>query len=140
MTGPQPTTDELVALMPHAVSLGITLEYAAADAVHGTLAWSAERCTVGGALHGGVLMTLADSAGAVCAYLNLPAGATTSTIESKTSFFRGVRSGVVHASSRPLHVGKSFIVVQTDLADDRGKQVGQTTQTQAVLYPAASDA
>ncbi|HEY2550426.1 MAG TPA: PaaI family thioesterase [Streptosporangiaceae bacterium] len=139
MTGPQPTTEELVALMPHALALGITLEQAAADGVHGTLAWSAELCTVGGALHGGVLMTLADSVGAVCAYLNLPAGATTSTIESKTNFFRGVRSGVVHAASRPLHVGRAFIVVQTDLSDDRGKQVGQTTQTQAVLYPSAED-
>ena len=75
--------------------------------------------------------------GAVSAFLNLPEGATTSTIESKTNFFRGVREGgVVHAVSRPLHVGRTTIVVQTDLTDDRGKRVAQVTQTQAVITPA----
>jgi 1,4-dihydroxy-2-naphthoyl-CoA hydrolase len=134
MTKPLPTVEELVGLMPHAVALGITLYHATPEGVRGAAAWAQDRCTVGGVLHGGVLMTLADSVGAVCAYLNLPDGATTSTVESKTNFFRAVRSGVVYASSRPLHVGRSFIVVQTDLTDDSGKPVAQTTQTQAVLH------
>jgi 1,4-dihydroxy-2-naphthoyl-CoA hydrolase len=137
MTEPLPAVEELVALMPHAVAMGITLDRASAEGVRGWVAWAPDRCTVGGVLHGGVLMTLADSVGAVCAFLNLPAGATTSTVESKTNFFRAVRSGAVHATSRPLHVGRSFIVVQTDLTDDSGKPVGQTTQTQAVLQAAA---
>jgi uncharacterized protein (TIGR00369 family) len=89
--------------------------------------------TIAGALHGGALMTLADSLGAVCAFLNLPPGAMTSTIESKTNFFRGVREGRVHATSTPLHVGRTTIVVQTDLHDDRGKAVARVTQTQAVI-------
>ena len=67
-------------------------------------------------LHGGAVMTLADSVGAVCAFLNLPEGASTSTIESKTNFFRGVRDGEVVATARPLHVGRTTIVVQTDSA------------------------
>jgi 1,4-dihydroxy-2-naphthoyl-CoA hydrolase len=136
MTEPLPTVDELIGMMPYAVAMGITLDSATAEEVRGSVAWAAVRCTVGGVLHGGVLMTLADSVGAVCAYLSLPAGATTSTVESKTNFFRAVRSGAVHATSRPLHVGRSFIVVQTDLTDDNGKRVGQTTQTQAVLQAA----
>jgi len=57
----------------------------------------------------------------------------TSTIESKTNFFRGVREGTVEAVARPLHVGRSTIVVQTDLYDAAGKRVAQVTQTQAVL-------
>ena len=134
MTKAGPTAEEFIGLMPHAVALGITLDHATPEGVRGAVAWTEDRCTVGGVLHGGVLMTLADSVGAVCAYLNLPAGATTSTVESKTNFFRAVRSGAVHASSRPLHVGRSFIVVQTDLTDDGGKPIGQTTQTQAVLH------
>jgi 1,4-dihydroxy-2-naphthoyl-CoA hydrolase len=88
---------------------------------------------VGGVLHGGVLMALADTLGACCAVLNLPAGATTSTIESKTNFFRAVRGGIVEAVSRPLHVGRTTIVVQTDLSDEQGRRVAQVTQTQAVL-------
>ena len=74
-------------------------------------------------MHGAALMTLADSLGAVAAFLNLPEGAMTSTIESKTNFFRGLRSGRAHATSTPLHVGRTTIVVQTDIRDDAGKRV-----------------
>jgi len=71
--------------------------------------------------------------GAVCAFLNLPEGAQTSTIESKTNFFRAVRDGHVEATARPLHVGRSTIVVQTDARDAEGRRVALTTQTQAVI-------
>jgi uncharacterized protein (TIGR00369 family) len=128
---------ELVSMMPFGDLLGIELTAADPDEVAGRLIWRPELCTVGGALHGGVLMTLADSVGALCAFLNLPEGATTSTIESKTNFFRAAREGTVHATARPLHVGRTTIVVQTDLVDDRGKRVTQTTQTQAVTVAAA---
>jgi 1,4-dihydroxy-2-naphthoyl-CoA hydrolase len=122
-------------MMPFAVALGMTVEAAAADSVTARLPWAPERCTSGGILHGGALMSLADATGGICGYLNLPAGAGTATVESKTNFFRGVREGSVRATARPLHIGRSFIVVQTDLEDDRGQRVGQTTQTQAVLAP-----
>ena len=127
--------DELVALMPFSAGLGIELTAAAADEVTARLAWRPELCTTFGVLHGGALMAMADSVGAVCAVLNLPAGATTSTIESKTNFFRGVRDGAVRSTSTPLHVGRTTIVVQTDLFDDRDKRVARVTQTQAVLTP-----
>ncbi|GEK01438.1 MULTISPECIES: PaaI family thioesterase [unclassified Streptomyces] len=129
-----PRPADLLAAMPFAAGLGIELREATADRAVGTLAWSPEVCTAGGALHGGALMALADSVGAVCAYLNLPAGATgTSTVESKTNFLRAVTTGRVHATARPLHVGGTLLVVQTDLRDDRDRLVGQTTQTQIVL-------
>lgn len=86
-------------------------------------------------MHGGALMTLGDSMGGICAFLNLPEGATTSTVESKTNFFRAVKGGIVESFTKPLHVGRNFIVVQTDLRDDQGRMVGQVTQTQAVLAP-----
>ena len=128
------TPDDLLASMPYAVALGIEIDAASADEVTGRLAWAADRCTIGGALHGGALMALADSLGAICAFLNLPDDAKgTSTIESKTNFFRGVREGHVAATSRPLHVGRTTIVVQTDLHDAAGTRVAQITQTQAVL-------
>ena len=77
-----------------------------------------------GILHGGALMSLADASGAYCAFLNLPDGSTgTATIESKTNFFRAVRDGHVDATSRPLHVGRTTIVVETDLHDAAGKLV-----------------
>ena len=124
---------ELVTAMPFAQELGVRVESAAAEEVRGSLDWAASRCTAGGVLQGGALMALADSVGAICAYLNLPEKATTATIESKTNFFRGVRDRRVDAVARPLHVGRSSIVVQTELADADGKPVAIVIQTQAVL-------
>ena len=101
------------------------------------LAWAPHLCTAAGMLHGGAIMALADSAGGVCAFLNLPAGsAGTATIESKTNFFGAVRDGTVVASARPLHIGSTTIVVETEVrAGDR--LVAKTTQTQAVRRPPA---
>jgi uncharacterized protein (TIGR00369 family) len=125
---------QLLDAMPYAAALGIELDSASAEEVTGRLPWAPERCTTLGVLHGGALMTLADTLGALCAFLNLPPGAGTSTIESKTNFFRAVREGgEVHARSFPLHAGRTVIVVQTDLSDGRGKRVAQVVQTQAVL-------
>jgi 1,4-dihydroxy-2-naphthoyl-CoA hydrolase len=128
-----PTPADLLASMPYASALGVTLDELTPQLVRGSLGWSPERCTASGLMHGGAVMSLADTIGAVCALLNLPAGAGTATVDSATNFFRAVREGTLHAAARPLHVGRSFIVVRTELADDAGRPVGQTTQTQAVL-------
>ena len=125
--------DGLVDMMPFAAGLGIVLDAAAPDEIRGRMPWAPERCTTGGILHGGVLMALADSLGGICAFLNLPPGARTATTSSATVFTRAVRSGEVTALTRPLHVGRSAIVVQTDLTDDAGRRVAQVTQTLAVL-------
>jgi uncharacterized protein (TIGR00369 family) len=129
----QQITQQLVNLVPFAGVVGAQLVSATPEQVKGQLKWSQERCTSGGVLHGGALITLADTLGALCAYLNLPPGARTSTIESKTNFFRAVRDGHIESVSRPLHMGRSAIVVQTDLFDAEGRHVAQTTQTQAVI-------
>jgi 1,4-dihydroxy-2-naphthoyl-CoA hydrolase len=122
------------ASMPFAETLGLEVLAAAPDEVRARLPWEERLCTAGGILHGGVLMSLADAAGALCAFLNLPEGSTgTATIESKTNFFRAVRDGHVDARSRPLHRGRTTIVVETDLHDAAGKHVARVTQTQAVL-------
>ena len=120
--------------MPFTAAIGMEVLAASSEEVRARAAWREELCTAGGILHGGVLMSLADSAGAYCAFLNLPEGAgSTATIESKTNFFRAVSEGRVVAVSRPLHVGRTTIVVETDLFDDRDRRVARVTQTQAVL-------
>ena len=124
----------LLDAMPFAGLLGVEGLDATPDEVRARLAWDESRCTVGGILHGGPLMALADCTGAICAYLNLPEGANaTATIESKTNFFRPVSSRHVEAVSRLLHKGRTTIVVETDLRDADGKHVARVTQTQAVL-------
>jgi uncharacterized protein (TIGR00369 family) len=126
-------TDQLLALMPFAVATGIELDRAAPEEVTRRLRWAPERCTAGGLMHGGALMTLADTVGAVCAFLNLPPGASTSTVASSTALMRGVRSGSAHAVARPVHAGRSFVTVVVEVTDDDGRPVAQVTQTQAVL-------
>jgi len=121
--------------MPFCAELGITTLLATAGEVKLAIDWSPERCTVNGAMHGGVLMSLADSAGAICAFLNLPEGAAgTSTIQSSTNLVAAVREGQVTATTRPLHAGRSTIVVVTELHNN-GRLVAVTTQTQTVLLP-----
>src|SRR5437588_9506762 len=130
---PPQRLDALLDLMPFASTLGIVLELAQRDEVRGHLSWAPELCTAGGVLHGGVLMALADTLGAVCAFLNLPDDAQTTTISSSTAFIRAVRDGTLRAVAKPLHAGRSVIVVQTDLRDDAERLVAQVTQAQAVL-------
>lgn len=120
--------------MPFTKVLGVEVITATKEEVRARVAWSPDRCTSGGALHGGVVMALADSTGATCAYLNLPEGSGgTTTIESKTNFLRGVREGHIESVSRPLHAGRTVMVIETDVMDASGKRVARVTQTQAVL-------
>lgn len=121
-------------LMPLAATLGVTVSRFEPGEVRARLEWSPSLCTSGGVLHGGAVMALADSTGAACAFLNLPAGATgTTTVESKTNFLRAVREGYAVATSRPLHTGRTVIVVETDVRDGRDRLVARVTQSQLVL-------
>jgi uncharacterized protein (TIGR00369 family) len=128
-----PNAADLLALMPFAVACGVEIVEASAASVIGRMAWRADLCTTGGILHGGALMTLADTIGAACAFLNLPPGAGTGTLQSSTSFLRAAREGHVTAAATLLHAGRSTIVVRTDVSDAGGRLVSTTTQSQAVL-------
>jgi 1,4-dihydroxy-2-naphthoyl-CoA hydrolase len=129
------SADQLRVAMPFADLLGLEVVAASSEEVRARLDWDESRCTAGGILHGGALMSLADSAGGLCAYLNLPAGASTATLESKTNFFRPIAQGHVEATSRVLHQGRTTIVVETELRDGYGRLAAKVTQTQAVLGP-----
>lgn len=119
--------------MPFCAHLGVTTSLATPERVILSMNWSPEHCTIGGVMHGGALMTLADSAGALCAFLNLRHGAKgTTTIQSSTNLIAAVTSGVVVATAHPLHVGRSTIVVVTEVRNDE-RLVAVTTQTQSVL-------
>src|SRR5581483_3939734 len=106
-------------LIPLIGTLGIELVSAGSEQVVARLKWAPELCTAGGLLHGGAVMALADTTGGICAYLNLPDGATaTATIESKTNFLRAITEGAVTASSWPLHRGRQLAVIETELTQD----------------------
>lgn len=134
LTDPDAATAFVREQMPLCATLAIRAERIGPDGVVLALDHAPGVCTAGGLLHGGALMTLADSAGAVCAVVHLPDGATgTATSESGTRLLRGVTGGTVRATSTVLHAGRRALVIETELRDDDGRLVAKTTQTQAVL-------
>jgi uncharacterized protein (TIGR00369 family) len=116
-----------------AETLGIRFVEATKDRVVAELSHRPPLTTVGGALHGGTLMAFADTVGAAATFLNLPAGASTTTLESKTNFFAAGRGGTVRAEATPLHRGRRTMVWQTRVTDEGGRLLALTTQTQMVL-------
>lgn len=123
----------LTATMPFAVRCGVRIESASKEAVVGHIDWAEDRCTIGGLMHGGALMTLADSLGAVAAFLHLPEGAGTATVTSSTSLLRGLREGRATGTATVINAGRRFITVRTDVVDGDGGLLITTTQVQAVL-------
>ena len=126
-------TEMLHATMPFCKTLGIRATAMDAGEVRAEMDHSPELCTSNAILHGGAIMSLADSAAAACAFANLPEGATaTTTIEGKTNFVGAVTEGSVEAVSRPLHAGSMTIVVETEVRQG-DRLIAKTIQTQAVL-------
>lgn len=126
-------TAMLHASMPLCATLGMRSVSASKDEVVLEMEHAPERCTTAGVTHGGALMALADSAGGLCAFLNLPEGsAGTATIESATRFLGAHTAGAVRATSRPLKTGRSIVTVETELRDVGGRLIAKTTQSQIV--------
>ena len=113
--------------------LGLRIVEASPDRVVAELEIRDDHRTFGGALHGGTLMAIADTVGAAATAINLPAGAGTATLESKTNFFAAGRAGKVRAVATPLHKGRRTQVWQTRVADDSERLLSLTIQTQMVL-------
>ncbi|MGH7818765.1 MAG: PaaI family thioesterase [Candidatus Binatia bacterium] len=114
--------------------LGVRFLETDRDRVRATLEVRPELCTVPGILHGGAVMAFADTLGGVATFLNLPDGAATTTIESKTNFLAAGREGTaVVGECTPLHRGRRTMVWQTRVTSPDGKLLALVTQTQAVL-------
>lgn len=122
-------------IIPFAKTLGIELVEATPDRVVGRLTVRPDLCTTTGALHGGAVMALADSLGAIGAYLSLPQGAAgTTTLESKTNFLGAAEAGtIVTAESTPVHKGRRTSVWQTRVTNEDAKPIALVIQTQMVL-------
>ena len=122
-------------IIPFAKTMGVEIEEASAERITAKLLVRPDLCTTGGTLHGGAVMALADSVGAVGAFLSLPPGARgTTTLESKTNFLGAAKAGtIVTAEATPMHKGRTTSVWQTKITGEDGKAVALVTQTQMVL-------
>ncbi|WP_338896301.1 PaaI family thioesterase [Streptomyces sp. TG1A-60] len=128
--------EDVYALAPYAKTLGVVFEEITEVSVQGRLAHDPSLSTVGGGLHGGALMGLADVCAAVCAALNGPAGAAPATVESSTHFLRPAHTSVV-ATARPLRLGRNT-VVEVNVHDDKGELCARVTQVVTTIKPKAS--
>ena len=116
--------------------LGMEFAEATPDKVIATMTVRKDLCTIGGNLHGGAIMAFADTLGAAAAILNMPQGARTTTIESKTNFIGAAPLGTrVTGESVPVHKGRTTVVCQTTIRSESGKLVALVTQTQLVIAP-----
>jgi len=126
--------EKLKGLLPDL--LGIDLAEVTPERVVANLVVRPDLCTAGGILHGGSIMAFADTLGAIGTIVNMPQGATTATIESKTNFVGGAPSGTsVRGEATPVHKGRTTQVWQTRITGSDGKLVALVTQTQIVMAP-----
>ncbi len=133
---------ERIALMqpPFGQLLGLTITHVALDRLEAELPVRDELGNRNGVLHGGAVMAFADNLGGTATFINLPEGAATTTIESKTNFFAAIQIGdTARATCTPLHRGRSTMVWQTRVTRGDGKLAAMTTQTQMVIWPQKKD-
>lgn len=125
-------------IMPFARLMGVRVVEAAPDRVVAEMPAREDLCTVNSVLHGGAVMAFADSVGALATVLNLPPGAGTTTVESKTNFVGAIKAGdIARAECSPVHIGRATMVWQTRILRGDGKLAALVTQTQMVLAVAS---
>jgi 1,4-dihydroxy-2-naphthoyl-CoA hydrolase len=125
-----------VNIMPFAKLMGVKLLEASPDRVVAEMPVREDLCTTNSILHGGAYMAFADTIGAVATVLNLPKGAGTTTVESKTNFVSAIKAGeTARAECTPVHRGRMTQVWQTRILRPDGKLAAIITQTQMVLAP-----
>jgi uncharacterized protein (TIGR00369 family) len=120
--------------LPFAKLLGLELVTVTPECVEAVLHVREELCTRPAVLHGGALMALADTLGAIATVANLAEGTTTTTVESKTNFFAAIPVGdTARAECTPLHRGRTTMVWQTRVTRSDGRLAALVIQTQLVI-------
>ena len=123
--------------MPFANLMGVEVLERSKDRVRGRLLVREDLCTAGGILHGGAYMAFADALGAIAGFMNLPPGARTTTLESKTNFLGSAKVGTeVFGEATPLHVGRRSSVWQTRITAPEGRLLALVVQTQMTIVTA----
>lgn len=126
--------EKLKGLLPEL--LGMQLAEVTPDRVRAMLRVRPDLCTGGKVLHGGAIMAFADTLGAIGTIVNMPPGAGTATIESKTNFIGAAAEGsTVTGEATPVHKGRTTQVWQTRITGGDGRLVALVTQTQIVKAP-----
>jgi uncharacterized protein (TIGR00369 family) len=118
---------------PFAKMMGVTMTLVTKERIEGELKVTPDHCTIPATLHGGAMMAMADNMGGIGAFMNMPPGSTTTTIESKTNFLRAVPAGeTAKAVTTAVHLGRMLQVWKTEIFCEDGKLAAVVTQTQMI--------
>ncbi len=121
---------------PFAKMIGVKMTLVTKDRVEAEIEVTKDHCTIPDTMHGGAIMAFADNLGGIGAFLNLPQGTTTTTVESKTNFLRAIPLGqTAKAVTVPVNIGRQLQVWKTEIFRDDGKLAAVVTQTQMTLQP-----
>lgn len=130
--------EDLVAAMnenntPFAKKMGVKMTMVTKERLEGELMVAPEHCTIPATMHGGAIMAMADNMGGIGAFLNMPPGSMTSTVESKTNFLRAIPVGqTAKAVTTPVNIGRTLQVWKTEVFRGDGKLAALVTQTQMI--------
>jgi 1,4-dihydroxy-2-naphthoyl-CoA hydrolase len=119
---------------PFARMIGVKMTFVTKERLEAELLVTPDHCTIPATMHGGAMMAFADNMGGCGAFLNMPEGMMTTTVESKTNFLRPVPVGQkALAVTTPVHMGKSLQVWKTEISREDGKLAAIVTQTQMIM-------
>lgn len=88
-----------------------------------------------GLLHGGVSVVLAETLGSCGAAFSTPMGYRAVGLDINANHLKGVSSGWVTGTARPLHRGRTTHVWQIELRDEAGDLTCISRITMAILAP-----
>ena len=86
-----------------------------------------------GMLHGGASVALAETVGSIAAFMAAPPGRRCVGLEANANHLSMVKSGLVFATGKPLHIGRSTQVWDIRITDESGNSVSVSRITMAVL-------
>ncbi|MHA7871667.1 MAG: PaaI family thioesterase [Hyphococcus sp.] len=122
---------------PFAKLMGVVMTRVSKERIEGRVEVTKDHCTIPDVMHGGAIMALADNMGGIGAFVNIPQGARTTTVESKTNFLRPIPIGqTARAVAVPVNIGRQLQVWKTEIFRDDDKLAAVVTQTQIILPPA----
>lgn len=119
---------------PFAKQMGVVMTLVTKDRIEGEVQVTKDHCTIPDVMHGGAIMAFADNMGGIGAFVNMPQGAMTTTVESKTNFLRPIPIGqTAKAVATPVNIGRQLHVWRTEIFRDDGKLAAVVTQTQIIM-------
>jgi uncharacterized protein (TIGR00369 family) len=129
---PQPFTEGFAKLV------GIEVTEASEDVVHARVKVRPELLQPAGLVDGGVYATIAENVCSAATHIsvNTERGAIAMGLSNQTSFLRPITEGVIHATARPRHRGRTTWVWEVDFHDDAERLCALSRMTVAVREPA----